>query len=84
MRLTPRGGADRIEGVVDGALKARVAAPPVDGAANEALLRLLAEALDVPRSRVCLAAGATNRRKVIEVVGLEPAALRGRWPGLDV
>ncbi len=52
VRLTPRGGADRIEGVVDGVLRARVAAPAVDGAANQALLRLLADALVVPRSDV--------------------------------
>jgi uncharacterized protein YggU (UPF0235/DUF167 family) len=70
--------------VVDGALKARVAAPPIDGAANRALLRLIAGALDLPRSRVRLAAGATNRRKVVEVDGVDAAALRGRWPGLDV
>ena len=70
--------------MVDGSLRARVAAPPVDGAANEALMRLIAQALDLPRNRVRLAAGATNRRKVIEVDGVEPAVLRGRWPGLDV
>ena len=84
VRLTPRAGADRIEGVVDGVLKARVAAPPVDGAANEALLRLVADALGLPRRRVRLAAGATNRRKVMEVEGVEAEALRSRWPGLDV
>ena len=70
--------------MVDGVLKARVAAPPVDGAANEALLRLVADALDLPRRRVRLAAGATNRRKVVEVEGVEAEALRSRWPGLDV
>lgn len=84
VRLTPRGGADRVDGVRDGTLHARVAAAPVDGAANAALTGLLADALGVPRGRIRLVAGAANRRKVIEVDGFEPAALRSRWPGLDV
>ena len=84
VRLTPRGGADRVGSVVDGVLTARVAAAPVDGAANAALTALLAEVLGLPKGRVRLVAGTSNRRKLIEVEGLEPAALRARWPGLDV
>ena len=84
MRLTPRGGADRIDGVVEGALRVRVAAPPVDGAANIALVRLLASVLEVPVSAIRLVRGATGRRKVLEVDGLEAGTLRSRWPGLDV
>lgn len=84
VRLTPRGGANRIEPVIGGVLTARVAAAPVDGAANTALTWLLAEALDLPRSRIRLVGGASNRRKVIEIEGVDPAALRSRWPGLDV
>jgi uncharacterized protein YggU (UPF0235/DUF167 family) len=80
----PRGGADRIDGVVEGTLKVRVAAPPVDDAANDALIRLIAGELDVPRNRVRLVAGTTNRRKIVEVTDIGPAALRARWPGLDV
>jgi uncharacterized protein YggU (UPF0235/DUF167 family) len=82
--LTPRGGADRIDGIVDGALRVRVAAAPVDGAANDALTRLIASAVGVPNGRVRVVSGATNRRKVIEVEGLDAAALKARWPGLDV
>lgn len=70
--------------MLDGALKVRVAAPPVDGAANESLTRLIADALGIARSRVRLVAGAANRRKLIEMDGVDPAALRSRWPGLDV
>ncbi len=70
--------------MTDGTLRVRVAAPPVDGAANDALVRLIAGELDLPRSRVRLVGGATNRRKTVEVTGVGPAALRGRWPGLDV
>lgn len=84
VRLTPRGGLDRVDGVVDGELRARVAAPAVDGAANHAILRLVAEELDVPRSAVRLAAGATGRRKLVTVDGIEPAAVLARWPGLGV
>ena len=84
VRLTPAGGADRIEGVADGMLRVRVAARPVDGAANEALLRLLAAAIDVPRGRVFLYSGARSRVKVVEVEGVEPERLRSIWPGLDV
>ena len=62
----------------------RVQAAPVDGAANEALTRLLADALDLPRTRVRLVSGASNRRKLIEVEGLDAARLKARWPGLDV
>jgi uncharacterized protein YggU (UPF0235/DUF167 family) len=82
--LTPRGGADRIDGVADGVLRVRVAAAPVDGAANTSLIRLLASALDVPASTVRLVSGTTARRKVIEVEGITPTALRSRWPDLDV
>ncbi len=82
IRLTPRAGSDRLDGVVDGVLRCRVAAPPVDGAANEALLRLLARELDVPPSVVRLVSGERGRRKVVAI----PASLRSRvvarWPGL--
>ncbi len=84
VRLTPRGGADRIEGVVDGVLRARVAAPAVDGAANQALLRLLADALDVPRSDVRLAAGATSRTKLVVLSGLPASRVLERWPELRI
>jgi uncharacterized protein YggU (UPF0235/DUF167 family) len=80
----PRGGLDRIDGVLDGSLRARVAAPPIDGAANAALERLIAHELGIAASRVRLVAGAANRRKSIEIEGVEPALLRARWPGLDV
>jgi uncharacterized protein (TIGR00251 family) len=82
VRLTPRGGADRIDGVRDGTLRVRVAAPPVDGAANEALVRLIAAELHVPRGAVRLVAGATARTKVVEIDGVDADAIRLHWPGL--
>ena len=82
--MTPGAHADRIDGVVDGVLRARVAAKPVDGAANDALLRLVADALDVPKGRVTLRSGATGRAKVIEIEGVAPDRFRSLWPGVDV
>jgi hypothetical protein len=85
VRLTPRGGADRIDGVDDeGVLRARVAAPAVDGAANDALVRLVTRELDVPRTSVRIVTGATSRRKLVAVVGVAPETLVARWPGLRV
>ena len=74
--------ADRVDGVVDGVLRARVAAPPVEGAANHALLRLLAQELGVARRDVRLVAGAGGRTKVVVVEGVSPDRLQERWPGL--
>ena len=82
--MTPRGGADRIDGVQDGVLRARVAAAPVDGAANEALCRLIAAAVGVANRQVRVVSGATNRAKVVEVDGVGTAAVKAHWPGLDV
>lgn len=84
VRLTPRGGMDRVDGVTDGILRARVAAPAVDGAANQALLRLLADVLGVPRRDVRLVAGASGRTKLVAVDGaVAAAAVRDRWPDLE-
>ena len=79
VRLTPKGGRDAIDGIeqmADGraVLKARVAAPPSEGEANDALIRLIAKALGVPPRDVALAAGATARVKRLTVAG-DPASL---------
>ncbi|MGD0017849.1 MAG: DUF167 domain-containing protein [Candidatus Limnocylindrales bacterium] len=85
VRLTPRGGADRVDGVDDeGVLQARVATPPVGGAANTALIRLLADELGVSRSAVRLVAGATGRHKLVVVEGLSPEGIAARWPGIKL
>lgn len=74
VRLTPKGGADRIEGVdiaADGRshLKARVRAAPEKGAANKALERLLADWLGVPAGTVSVISGATARLKTVRIGG---------------
>ena len=79
VRLTPKGGRDSIDGVEtmsDGraVLKARVRAAPHEGAANDALVRLLARALGVPPRSVEITGGATSRIKRVTVAG-EAAAL---------
>lgn len=78
----PKAAVDRIEGVVEGVLRARVTAPPTGGAANEALLRLLAAELGLPRRSVRLVAGATGRRKLVAVDGVRPEEVLARFPGL--
>jgi uncharacterized protein YggU (UPF0235/DUF167 family) len=82
VRLTPRGGTDRIERVDGGVLRVRVAAAPVDGGANASLLRLLSAELDVPPSALRLVTGASSRVKVVEVDGLDSAAIERHWPDL--
>lgn len=57
------------------ALKIRLAAPPVDGKANEALVRFVAETLKLPKSAVSLKSGQTSRRKVLEVQGATAEAV---------
>ena len=84
VRVTPRGGRDSIDGVRDGQLLVRVVAAPADGAANESVLRLVAQAAGVPRRAARLVAGATGRHKLVAVEGADRAALIARWPDLGV
>jgi uncharacterized protein (TIGR00251 family) len=84
VRLTPGAGRDSIDGVADGVLRARVAARPVDGGANEALRRLLATALGVAPGRVQIVSGRASRTKVVGIDGVPADALRSRWPGIEV
>jgi uncharacterized protein (TIGR00251 family) len=82
VRVQPRARRDEIAGERDGLLLVRVTAPPVDGKANEAVRKLLAKRLGVAPGRLAIARGAGARDKLIEVEGLDPAALRRRL-GLD-
>jgi hypothetical protein len=80
VRVTPRGGRDAVEGwIVDAAgrpvLKLRVAAAAADGAANAAVLALLAKVLGRPKSALTLISGQTARLKRIDVAGLDEAGL---------
>ena|SRR5436189_4006489 len=69
VKLQPRASLNEIGEPLGNELRIKVTAPPVDAAANEALLRLLAEVLDCPRNRVELVRGKTSRHKTIKLYG---------------
>ena len=81
VRLTPRAGADAIDGVRDGVLRARVRAAPVEGGANTALVRLVAGELGLRLAAIRLDAGARGRTKRL-AVRTDAALVLARWPCL--
>lgn len=78
VRLTPRARRDGVVGWEAGRLRARVAAAPLDGKANAALIRLVAAALGVPRRRVALVRGEHARAKTLRVEGLSETEVWAR------
>jgi uncharacterized protein (TIGR00251 family) len=85
VHLTPRGGRDEIGEVgPDDALRVRVRAAPADGAANEALVRLVAGALGVAAGQVRIERGHRARHKTLLVEGTDREASEARWPGAGV
>jgi uncharacterized protein (TIGR00251 family) len=76
VRVQARASRDELAGERAGALLLRLKAPPVAGAANAALLRLLAESLGVPASAVEVVHGASQRRKLVRVRGVRAAQVR--------
>jgi uncharacterized protein len=81
LRVQPRAARTEVVGRHGDALRVRVTAPPVDGAANQALVRLLADRLGVPRGTVQVVAGETGRNKIIAVEGLSAPEARARLLG---
>jgi hypothetical protein len=86
VRLTPKGGRDRIDGWTKGSdgkpyLKARVASPPENGKANAALIVLLAKSLRIAKSQIAITSGKTARLKQVDVAG-EPDYLREQLEAL--
>ena len=77
LRVHPKARKNAITGVHAGALKVSVTAPPEKGKANEAVIRLLAKALDLPKGSIEIVGGETSQDKTV-VVGLEPEAVRRR------
>jgi uncharacterized protein len=82
VKVSPRAKKSAVAGVMDdGTIKIKIAAPPVDGAANKALIEFLAETLGLPKQQVDIVAGETSERKLVSLVGISPeqvdAILRG-------
>ncbi len=78
LRVTPGARRSGIVGRYGEAWKVRVAAPPEDGRANAAVVRLLAETLELPRDSVTLVSGHGTRDKVVELSGIEPKQIEER------
>lgn len=76
VRVQPRASRTTIRGEMEGALRVALAAPPVDGAANEELLRFLARLLGVPVRQVSLLAGQTSKNKIVAIAGVTAEAVR--------
>ena len=78
IKLQPRASANEIAEPLGNELRVKVTSPPVEAAANVALIQLLAETLDCPRSRVEILRGRASRHKVIKLHGLSANAVRAR------
>ena len=76
LRLIPRAAKNAIQGEHGDALKIRLCAPPVDGAANAALIEFLADTLSLPRARIQILSGKTSRTKRVLLAGCSASAIR--------
>lgn len=80
VKVAPRAAHARVLGEHDGALKVSLTAPPVDGAANEALIALIADALRLPKRAVTITHGYTSKLKTVRIAGANEAAIRALLP----
>lgn len=76
VRVQPRSSVNEISGLHGDVIKVRLTAPPVDGAANAALVELLASALGISKSAVTIVAGASSRSKIVELAGVTEDRVR--------
>ncbi|MFP4560375.1 MAG: DUF167 family protein [Thiohalorhabdus sp.] len=82
LRVQPKAAQDRVAGLHGGALKVRITAPPVEGAANKHLAQFLAKELGLPKSAASVERGAKGKDKEVRLAGAAPeafAAARERW-----
>jgi uncharacterized protein len=77
LRIIPRAAKNAIQGPHGDALKIRLSAPPVDGAANAVLIEFLADTLSLPRARIQLLSGQTSRTKRVRLEGMTADEVRG-------
>ena len=78
VRVVPRASRNKIAGIQDGAVRIRLTAPPVEGAANEVLVAFLSSVLRVAKRDIELVSGQTSRNKVVSVSGLSPEEIEAR------
>ncbi len=83
IKLQPRASANEVGSPLGTELRVKVTAPPVDAAANEALVRLLAETLKCPRNRVELTRGHTSRHKTVKIYGMTAAEALAALPSTE-
>lgn len=76
VKVIPRAQRDEIVGVEGDAVKIRLNAPPVEGRANDALVKFLAEVLRIPRAQIEIVRGETSRHKVVRVRGVSLEKLK--------
>jgi hypothetical protein len=75
VRVVPRSSNEGVAGFEGGVLRIRLNAPPVEGKANDALVRFLAKAVGVPKSRITLVTGEKGRNKIVRIDGITREAL---------
>jgi len=78
VKLQPRASKNEIDGVLGDELKIKVTAPPVDAAANQALIELLAEKLDCSRGAITIVRGQTSRHKTVRIAGMNAETILHR------
>ena len=78
IRVIPRSPRTSVDGMRGTAILVRLAAPPVDGAANDALIAFLSTALDIPRRQIAIVSGEKSRDKRVRITGIETAAAATR------
>ncbi len=80
VRVQPRASQSKIAGEIEGSLKIKIAAPPVDGEANEELIRFLSKWFEVPKREIEIVSGETAKNKIIRIHGLTVENFETRLP----
>lgn len=75
VRVVPRASRSEVGGEYDGALRVRIKSPPIDGAANRELTRVIAKSFRVPQKAVEIVSGSTSKNKIVRVAGAEAPTL---------